>query len=739
MNLLSHHVTPFAWLQLYCLFFFVQDIFQCIGWLRSHIGRIKVEGAEKQMSQTWAKKSWERPEKWNWAWDSWSKPRSYGQKWSWHSRKDRGERLHGSTEPKRPEEHPLAEDQKRSSEVEDWNDQLEDEVGDAGGDTKDSSIEKTQEVPQEAGQAGEEPDQDGVPSWLKAYYERKDLSDGKGVEASDDWQAQSYVDPSWLVWNTEMAWAFGAEGSSEAQTMFGEGFASPWLSSDAWNTKEGESSEANENAANAQWERSQWCGKRHELVPKKANLKEQFEKGETKLETTLMLRNVPNAYDRETLMEELDSVGFEGLFNFLYLPIDSATKNNVGYAFVNFKDESSCRDCKKRMDGYFFKGQPYNRKRAAIVSVAHLQGLAANLEHYSRTQVFYAPLPCQRPWVAPSAAKELLEKGCSWAPADFAKLVEDAAARPGTQQDEQSFHRRRMREQSEQWWPIFTEAQAYEMAMTYYFAPELLGEDSGLAQYHNPGQISREPEAPRSEEKSSQDKSGDLVDRLSQMLRTGSHQVPVDGEGEDDADESPVEKTQPWFGWPEFLDMERTCSSTSNVPKNMDCEAGAPPVPSLTLELLNVPLSTTEWDLRQIIEHVGVHSPIWVQFEAGATPDQRRVTLHFSNKMDLEIADVTLSETCWNPEDGGARIKIYRPDEVPWTVAMPWDFAGTDASKSWIFPPSKEDVNEVINGPDSEGICPDSPAPARSEQSFGREEFEKHWPSISAGNLHAKS
>jgi hypothetical protein len=38
------------------------------------------------------------------------------------------------------------------------------------------------------------------------------------------------------------------------------------------------------------------------------------------------------------------------------------------------------------MSGYFFKGQPYNRRRAAIVSVAHLQGLEANLEHYSRTQ-----------------------------------------------------------------------------------------------------------------------------------------------------------------------------------------------------------------------------------------------------------------------------------------------------------------------------------------------------------------
>jgi RNA recognition motif-containing protein len=85
-------------------------------------------------------------------------------------------------------------------------------------------------------------------------------------------------------------------------------------------------------------------------------------------------------------MEELDHLGFAGCFNFLYLPIDSATKNNVGYAFVNFNDEKTADDCLNNMSGYFFKGQPYNRRRAAIVSVAHLQGLEANLEHYSRTQ-----------------------------------------------------------------------------------------------------------------------------------------------------------------------------------------------------------------------------------------------------------------------------------------------------------------------------------------------------------------
>ena len=43
------------------------------------------------------------------------------------------------------------------------------------------------------------------------------------------------------------------------------------------------------------------------LVPKKANLKEQFEKAEPKHVTTLMLRNVPNAYDRERLVKDLTS------------------------------------------------------------------------------------------------------------------------------------------------------------------------------------------------------------------------------------------------------------------------------------------------------------------------------------------------------------------------------------------------------------------------------------------------
>ena len=46
-----------------------------------------------------------------------------------------------------------------------------------------------------------------------------------------------------------------------------------------------------------------------------------------------------------------------GAYDFLYLPIDSATKNNVGYAFVNFKDEKSCEECMSALSGYFFRGR----------------------------------------------------------------------------------------------------------------------------------------------------------------------------------------------------------------------------------------------------------------------------------------------------------------------------------------------------------------------------------------------
>mmetsp|Transcript_33357 Transcript_33357/g.72874 ORF Transcript_33357/g.72874 Transcript_33357/m.72874 type:complete len:755 (-) Transcript_33357:27-2291(-) len=141
-------------------------------------------------------------------------------------------------------------------------------------------------------------------------------------------------------------------------------------------------------------------GRQHFHVPRKVNLGDRFrDRGVPDRVTTLMVRNVPNRYDRATLMLELDELGFEGTYNFLYLPIDSWTGYNVGYAFVNFDEPKDAFHCMKVVDGYEFKRHRLWKKRLAVVSVAHIQGLEQNLAHCSGTSLFSACTPWLRPWI----------------------------------------------------------------------------------------------------------------------------------------------------------------------------------------------------------------------------------------------------------------------------------------------------------------------------------------------------
>lgn len=38
--------------------------------------------------------------------------------------------------------------------------------------------------------------------------------------------------------------------------------------------------------------------------------------------TTIMLRNIPNKYTQEMILQEIDESGLEKRYNFFYLPID---------------------------------------------------------------------------------------------------------------------------------------------------------------------------------------------------------------------------------------------------------------------------------------------------------------------------------------------------------------------------------------------------------------------------------
>jgi len=138
---------------------------------------------------------------------------------------------------------------------------------------------------------------------------------------------------------------------------------------------------------------------RHGFVPKNQNLAERYNTDQyTKSPiTTLMIRNIPNRYTQHDLISELEELGFTGSFDFLYLPLDTGTMANVGYAFVNFIDPGWARRCEQKLQKYRFHRHQKASGKIAQVSVAHLQGLEANLAHYETAAVNTARVRQRRP------------------------------------------------------------------------------------------------------------------------------------------------------------------------------------------------------------------------------------------------------------------------------------------------------------------------------------------------------
>mmetsp|Transcript_12811 Transcript_12811/g.22084 ORF Transcript_12811/g.22084 Transcript_12811/m.22084 type:complete len:258 (+) Transcript_12811:3-776(+) len=148
----------------------------------------------------------------------------------------------------------------------------------------------------------------------------------------------------------------------------------------------------------------------HRTVPRMTNFKEKTHKAKEQVAiTTIMIRNLPNKYSSQMLVEELNSLGLNNLFDFVYVPMDQLTRWNVGYGFVNFINAKAAKDCTQVLTGYKFHRCNPRQQRDIQVVPAHMQGLWKNLEHYRRTAVQFNRDSRRRPMIILEALGHLTD------------------------------------------------------------------------------------------------------------------------------------------------------------------------------------------------------------------------------------------------------------------------------------------------------------------------------------------
>jgi len=110
--------------------------------------------------------------------------------------------------------------------------------------------------------------------------------------------------------------------------------------------------------------------------------------------TTIMLRNLPNDYTREMLLDVLDANDFRGHYDFVYLPVDFKRKAGLGYAFVNMATHASADRAFATLHG--FTGWQFSSSKVLEVAWGEpLQGLEAHIDRYRNSPVMHVDVPDQ--------------------------------------------------------------------------------------------------------------------------------------------------------------------------------------------------------------------------------------------------------------------------------------------------------------------------------------------------------
>lgn len=110
-------------------------------------------------------------------------------------------------------------------------------------------------------------------------------------------------------------------------------------------------------------------------------------------QTTVMIRNIPNNYTREQLLEVVNGSGFHGKYDFVYLPMDFTKHSNLGYAYVNMRTPNDAQEIQARLDGYHW-GHPYTGNKVCEMTYGNaMQGLDRNINRYRNSPVMHESVP----------------------------------------------------------------------------------------------------------------------------------------------------------------------------------------------------------------------------------------------------------------------------------------------------------------------------------------------------------
>lgn len=110
--------------------------------------------------------------------------------------------------------------------------------------------------------------------------------------------------------------------------------------------------------------------------------------------TTVMMRNLPNNMTRDMLLTLVDSQGFKGCYDFVYLPTDfrSKARAGLGYSFINFEDPATALRFHDHFSGFSDWSFQSEKVCTTMWSTA-LQGRDAHVERYKNSPVMHESLP----------------------------------------------------------------------------------------------------------------------------------------------------------------------------------------------------------------------------------------------------------------------------------------------------------------------------------------------------------